>query len=72
MPADPIPTAAHPEVPTLVLVAPAPPPQAPSASLLAAWGQALRLGRPDQAAGYRRRLEALADEEPGWEDAEWQ
>ena len=68
--AAPTTTAAPPASPTLVLVAPGPRP--PSASLLAAWGRALRLGRPDRAAGCRRLLEALADEEPGWEDAEWQ
>ncbi len=70
--AAPTATAARRGSPVLVLVAPAPAPEAPSASLLAAWGQALRLGRPGQAAGCRRLLEALADEEPGWEDAEWQ
>ena len=68
--AAPTTTTAPPASPTLVHIAPNPRP--PSASLLAAWGRALRLGRPDRAAECRRRLEALSDEEPGWEDAAWQ
>ena len=34
--------------------------------------QATGRGQSEQAVGLRRALEALAEEEPTWEDAEWQ
>ena len=45
---------------------------APTSLLVAGWHAALRRGRPAQAAGYRRLVEALDEAEPTWEDAEWQ
>ncbi len=44
----------------------------PSVLLLSEWQLALHAGRSTSAAGYRRLVDALADEEPTWEDAEWQ
>ncbi|MGH2560517.1 MAG: hypothetical protein ACRDJH_15755 [Thermomicrobiales bacterium] len=43
----------------------------PVAALLAAWAEAVRQGRLDLAVAHRRRLDALADERPTWEDVEW-
>ena len=45
---------------------------APTPLLVAGWRSAVRHGRPAQAAGYRRLVEALDEAEPTWEDAEWQ
>ncbi len=44
----------------------------PSVLLISEWQLALHSGRSTAAAGYRRLIDAIADEEPTWEDAEWQ
>ncbi len=44
----------------------------PTVLLLSGWQVALEGGRSAVAAGYRRLVDAIADEEPTWEDAEWQ
>jgi hypothetical protein len=41
------------------------------AAPLTAWADAVCRGRLDLAAARRIRLDALADESPTWEDAEW-
>ncbi len=45
---------------------------APTVLLLGEWQAALLGGQSFAAAGYRRLIDAIADEEPTWEDAEWQ
>ncbi len=45
---------------------------APTVLLLGEWQVALQDGQASVAAGYRRLVDAIADEEPTWEDAEWQ
>ncbi len=47
-------------------------PAAPTVLLVAEWQSAVLEARPGAAAGYRRLVDAIADEEPTWEDAEWQ
>lgn len=44
----------------------------PTMLLLGGWQSALQDGRSTAASGYRRLVDAIADEEPTWEDAEWQ
>ena len=44
----------------------------PTMMLLGGWQVALQDGRSIAASGYRRLVDAIADEEPTWEDAEWQ
>ena len=45
---------------------------APTVLLVSEWQQALKDGRSPVASGYRQLVDAIADEEPTWEDAEWQ